>query len=763
MPVMVKATHIVGGEMTYVCMGNDDYQVTLTVYRDCENGIPNFDNPAHIGVFDSNNQLIPSIGNMGVIDIPYIQDDTLQPVLFDSCLVIPPNVCVDVTTYTFDVNLPFRQGGYRLAYQRCCRNNTIINIVNPESVGATYTIDITEEAMQLCNSSPTFREWPPIYICVNEPILFDHGADDLEGDSLVYSLCTPFDGAERDQCEPTAANGTCFHPAQPCGPIPCPPFNPPFDNVIWNANYDESDMLGGIPLSIDPQTGFMTGTPNTTGQFVVGVCMEEYRDGVLISTTRRDFQYNIGVCGSALSSFFAPEIICEGLTVSFDNQSFNADNFEWIFNDPAYPDSIVTDANPTYTFSDTGDYNIVLIAEPSSSCVDTFEQEVNLQLESLFAVFNFDYANCTDSLTIDVADLSFDTISDITSWDWVLSQGATILDTSTEQNPSFVVTTNSPVTLTLMVTAENGCTQELTQTFPANIFTEQTFPDEVIICTDAQVALNPDPFPGVSYTWSPVTGLDDPTSATPFASPDTTTTYVVFIENIGNCSLYDTVTVVVDSIEAAYTVDIPCDFEVFFNNNSYNGGTYTWVFDLLGNPGVTSNEENPSYTYPAAGNYVSRLIVDNGVFCKDTSFVLFTLEEPDIMPAFDFNVLSCIDSFTLALMDQSTHAENLSFGWQWYVSENGAVIDSFDIQNPTFTVYTTSVYTVELVITDEEGCSRSVIENIPAQIFMSGMVPDETLFCEDDSTQLNPNPFPDVTYTWSPSLLLDRISILIHR
>lgn len=759
--VTVHATHIVGGEMTYVCLGNDNYQVTMTVYRDCQFGIPNFDNPAHIGVFDSNNQLISTVGNMGVVDIPYIEDDTLQPVLFDSCLVVPPDVCVDVTTYMFNLNLPFRPGGYRLAYQRCCRNQSIVNIIDPGGTGATYGIDISEDALLLCNTSPTFREWPPIYICVNEPITFDHGADDAEGDSLVYSLCTPFSGGTADPCIPDSLSVVdCFHPAQPCGPIPCPPSNPPFDNIFWSTPYDVDDMLGGIPLSIDPETGFMTGTPNTIGQFVVGVCMEEYRDGVLLSTTRRDFQYNIGVCGNALSSFFAPEIICEGLTVDFDNQSDNANDFEWYFNDPADPDFISFDENPTYTFSDTGDYNIVLIAEPGSACVDTFEQMINLQEESLFAVFDFEYANCTDSLTIEVADLSFDTIFEVIAWDWQLTDdNGDILDTSNEQDPVFVLTTSTQVTLQLVVTAENGCTRQLSQTFPANIFSEQTFPDEISICTENVIELNPDPFPGVSYTWSPSAGLNDPNSPTPLASPDTTTTYVVFIENIGDCNLYDTITVVVDSINAAFTLDIPCDLEVFFTNESYNGINSTWIFDFQNNPGETSNEENPSYTYSAAGTYVTALIVDNGAFCRDTSFVVFTLEEPDIQPAFEFDVLGCVDSFTLAINDLTTHAEGLNFTWQWYLSENGAVIDSFDIQNPTITVFTTAVYTIELIITDENGCSSSILQNIPAQVFMTGMTPDASLFCEGDSTQLNPSPLPNVSYSWSPAFGLSDPSL----
>ena len=41
-----NATHIVGGELYYQCLGNDQYRITLNVYRDCYNGVPPFDDPA---------------------------------------------------------------------------------------------------------------------------------------------------------------------------------------------------------------------------------------------------------------------------------------------------------------------------------------------------------------------------------------------------------------------------------------------------------------------------------------------------------------------------------------------------------------------------------------------------------------------------------------------------------------------------------------------------------------------------------------------
>ena len=34
-PLISKATHLVGGEMTYTCLGNNTYEIQLVIYRDC--------------------------------------------------------------------------------------------------------------------------------------------------------------------------------------------------------------------------------------------------------------------------------------------------------------------------------------------------------------------------------------------------------------------------------------------------------------------------------------------------------------------------------------------------------------------------------------------------------------------------------------------------------------------------------------------------------------------------------------------------------
>ena len=355
----MMGTHIVGGEMNYQCLGNDEYQITLQIFRDCETGNPYFDQPASIGVFDTNNSLVYEFRVMPM------GDDTLNPQLQNPCLVIPPTVCYHSTMYDTIVTLPFLEGGYQLAYQRCCRNQSIVNIELPLETGATYYSFISEEALLSCNSSARFNDWPPFYICANLPFEFEHFAVDPDGDSIVYEMCAPFLGADDS------------------APIPQPPNSPPYDSVVWvNPPYNTMDMMGGVPLSIDPQTGFLTATPNNLGQYVVGICAREYRDGVLISTSRRDFQFNVGTCGvEVVSSFFAPEIQCDNsLLVEFENQSEGSSDYFWDFGDPTTNEDTSTEFSPNYTYPDTGTYEITLtVGSGASACTDVFSREIILQ------------------------------------------------------------------------------------------------------------------------------------------------------------------------------------------------------------------------------------------------------------------------------------------------------------------------------------------------------------------------------------------------
>lgn len=72
-PETAKATHIVGGELRYKCVGLTWYEITLVIRRDCVNGQEEFDDPAEVGVFYGDNQLAWRVGANGVIKLPLIK------------------------------------------------------------------------------------------------------------------------------------------------------------------------------------------------------------------------------------------------------------------------------------------------------------------------------------------------------------------------------------------------------------------------------------------------------------------------------------------------------------------------------------------------------------------------------------------------------------------------------------------------------------------------------------------------------------------
>jgi hypothetical protein len=316
-----NATHIAGGQFSYKCLGFDGDNITLELYldfrRDCFNAQPGavFDNPANVGIFDATTgQLLTGLGFNGTLGMVLNDVDTLNQIQTSECKVLGDDVCVETTRYVQTITLPYRPTGYLFAYQRCCRNITLTNIVAPDGQGTTQLIEITGEAQLTCNASPQFKEWPPVYVCAGNDFNFDHSATDEEGDQLLYKLHAPFIG------------GSMMNPA------PFPASSPPYQEVIWESGFDLNNLLGPSinPLTIDPMTGEMTAMPNSIGQYLVGVVVEEFRDGELLSTTYRDFEVNVRICLED-AEVFVEEYKCPNDTLIFDNETI-IEPGEYIFN-----------------------------------------------------------------------------------------------------------------------------------------------------------------------------------------------------------------------------------------------------------------------------------------------------------------------------------------------------------------------------------------------------------------------------------------------
>lgn len=740
LPGNLQASHIVGGDIRYNCLGNNQYEIVLEVYRDCFFGDPLawFDNPASVGVFNKAGLLVTEV------KMNLIQNDTLESNLGDPCLIFPGDVCVHRGLYKKVVTLPFTPDGYTLTYQRCCRNETIVNIQNPLTSGATYTINLTAKAMTECNSAPFFNELAPLFVCVNKPLVWDHSATDPDGDSLVYILAPPLLGGS-------------FSNAQPVPPAP-----PPYSPVLWvDPPFNTQNMLGGsVPLTIDPHTGIMTAFPTIQGQFVVGVCVLEYRDGELLSVVHRDFQWNVGVCGEVISSFQAPNAQCDNLAVSFENTSTEATSYEWYFDFPNTTPSS-TEENPVHMFPDTGTYTIALIAEPNSLCADTSYHELFLQFNSTAADFEFTLFNCGDSSVVSVKDLSIDTVSAVSSWFWEMIYNNDTI-TSTEQNPFFLIPSDVEATLQLMATSENGCIGVIAQTF----VTDEDFPDLLIadtltICTGDTISLNPNfaQIDASGYTWSPGNLLNDPSLPNPTTVPlDTTTVFSVeVLAPMDLCVFEQNVTVIVlPEPVLSFDFFVNCDnLTVDFTNTSTGVTSLFWDFGDLGSDSDTSSLENPSYTYPDLGTYTVTLSTGPNATCPGVLVQDIEIAEQLLIADFNYGYETCeTTSATVLFTDASTNSLDNTVSWEWTFG-NGLGTGSG--QSVSLEVFGSQSFDVTLIITTADGCVDSITQEVVVGLLedIDAVLETDLLICLGQSIPLNPNGNPDYIYEWSPASSLD--------
>ena len=269
-PFWVFGTHVVGGSLTYEHLGGSTYRITFKMYRDCGPTSVQLPNNVTIQVRQPNGAAFSPNKNF---TMPKTQVAQLNPPI-DTC-AFDPGICVEEAIYTTIVNnLPPNSGGYHLYYTTCCRNASLVNVNDPLNTGEGFYTFIPDNSIHLTNSSPQWKNFTPVFVCQGTPLVFDHGATDKDGDSLAYSFYTPFD----NNAPTFPGNVATFTP------------------IVYNGGYTFGNPLGGGGFAVNPTTGVITGSPPALGQYVVGVQVNEYRNGVLINTVYRDFQFNVINC-----------------------------------------------------------------------------------------------------------------------------------------------------------------------------------------------------------------------------------------------------------------------------------------------------------------------------------------------------------------------------------------------------------------------------------------------------------------------------------
>ena len=619
-PSLTWARHIVGGEITYRLVSStatsNRFEFTMRIYRDCnsQNGAP-YDLDAVITTYrkiagtqvESTTVPVGPIGRVAKPSYP--------------CL-ISPNICVEEGEYKWTRDLPKINDTYLIVYQRCCRNESISNIINPGAAGASYTVEITAQAQQVGNNSPTFKQFPPTVICGNFPLKFDHSATDAEGDQLVYSFCEPYAGGGQ-----TSGIG--------CGnTAPAPACWPPFGTIAYKQpEYTYQNPVGGDPVvKIDPNTGLITGTPNQLGQYVVSVCVEEYRNGKLLSIIKRDFQFNVAPCNPTVkASIVADTIInktyilqsCGEKFINVANRSNNRSDISDFRFDINVKGENVTykDWDPKVQFPDTGTYKGALFLNPGTLCADTIQLQFNI-FSSLIVNFAYKYDTCVAG-PVAFTDSSKTFNGAITQYYWTFGDGK---DTFA-RNPIHLYQTPGTKRIKLKVTDTKGCTQDTVrqinwQPVPPLIVIQ---PSSFTGCTPATLMFNNLSRP-IDSTYDIRWTLGDGGTSRAI-SP--TYTY----QNPGLYSINIEITSPIGCKVSRNFKDLirvnqgaKADFEflpekitklqstVTFTDKSQFVNRWQWLL----NDKAFSSRQNPSYTFRDTGLQKVKLFVANQVGCTDT-------------------------------------------------------------------------------------------------------------------------------------------------
>ncbi len=532
------ASHIVGGSFTYICLGNNTYEFTLSLYRDCLDpklggGNPQAlqsDDPAYISIFRGN--------SFYSFDSVFYNTNMTIPTNFSNdCIKNPPATCLNRLEFKFIKVLPPSNQNYTIITQRCCRNQTLNNIINPGTTGASYYCVVPGNAA-VCNNSAVFKNYPPQIICINNPFVYDHSANDPDGDSLVYYFCEAQKGGDANDPKPILHGNM-----------------PYLQSVNYISPYTAVNPLGGNPiLKIDPVTGIITGTPNMQGRFVVNVCCDEYRNGQLINTSKREFQFVVTNCSKAVVANipqYSDEantyiVNCKSNTVTFKNSSTGGFDYFWDFGVPNLSTDTSSLFEPTYTYPDTGTYIVKLYVNRGSTCPDSISRIVKVYPE-----FKTDFSyvgKLCPGEEIHFADLSTSTYGNINFWKWNFdSEG-----TSSIQNPTHTFSnTGKEFNVSLISGNKYGCRDTVTKILnipKVNIFAGN---DTVIVVN------TPFQFNGQgadNYLWTPSTYLDNVNVANPNAVFPVTGDFTYTLNGTTNNGCFGTDDIKITVAEGPYII-----------------------------------------------------------------------------------------------------------------------------------------------------------------------------------------------------------------
>ncbi len=721
----VFAKHITGGEVIYDYIGpgaspnTSVYEVTLRLFRDGQNcnaatNCATLPASLRIGVYNNDNNGLIN----GFITVNQSNFIAELPIIYKPpCLNNEPVLKYEAGFYTFQITLPSNVNGFTVSYQSCCRINNIVN--GGANEGATYVGEIPGTVV---DNSARFQTGISV-ICYNKPFRLDFSATDADAsDNMVYEFYNAYNGG----------NATDAGYSTPAGPS--------YGSISYSNPYSGSNPFG-TSATINPATGIITGIAPSSGNYIVAVNVKTFRNGVFVTSHRKDFIVTVAPCEFASSELKVSYTNCGNLDFVFKNENNSILNltFDWNFGDPASGiNNTSTEEFPLHIYSAPGDYILTLIVNRNTPCADTTTALVRAWPGFFPAVAPI-LPKCKNT-PVQFTDLTTTSFPPVNYWYWDFGVTTLNNDTSRSQNPSYTYTTAGSYIATLIVQTEKGC-RDTIYPIDVTIVDKPVFflTNDTLICTVDTIQLKSNVNTG-TITWSPNYMINNVNSFNPLISPDVTTTYTAIYQDPSGCTNTASVTVkVVNEVTLLALNDTTiCRSDTAKLNLNTDALYFVWTpASLIVNPTV----KNPT-VFPTAASTVFSVKASISQKCfKERSMTVFTVPYP--IPVVSSNSPICFGKD--ALLNASGGS---IYTWLPVTYLSNASIANPIVQQPQKSI--SYIVTVRDVLGCPKPVSKSILVDVIKIIADAG--PSDTSIVLDQP--LNLQATGSINYLWTPSTYL---------
>ncbi|MBP7808083.1 MAG: PKD domain-containing protein [Bacteroidia bacterium] len=404
---------------------------------------------------------------------------------------------------------------------------------------------------------------------------------------------------------------------------------------------------------------------------------------ITITPVNADFLFSLNPCNGVITT---------------TNTTTGANLYNWNFGDGFTSNAV----SPSNTYSTSGTYSIVLIANTAAGCSDTIYKVVTISSISQ-SIFTSTNSICDSTVYLNNNSIGANTYL------WNFGDGST----SSLSNPGQHVYSNSGTyTISLITNPGTSCADTAYQTISISKNVISQFNISSSPCTMSVSTINTSSF-ATTYLWDFGDGFTSTSNNSSHNYSSTGNYTIALIANPGTTcadTTYQPVTISGAPVALFSYIQDPCSGTVTFTNNSINSTSYQWNFGGAN----TSNLTNPTFNFNKPGTYTVSLTAQPSFPCASTVTQTIVVSFMQVTANFSYHNPQYTNDVYFTNLSQNAIKYEWSFG-------DGFSATGFE---PSHTYSQMGEFTTCLLATNSIGCSDIICKRIKVDSDWTLYIPD---------------------------------------